>query len=203
MTGSSRVLYAVLTVATVLVLTMLSLLCLRCRRKKKIIEEQHQIYNPQMFQRGGSLFAVTRSKTVTQPNQITTTTTSETDLSTVTEEQPDYENIINPRIGIADHTYVAPLPASLYGNEENETKTTDDVQTPDVYANILEASTQCEDDDYENTAYLNNIANEEEDINLFLANEAKLELMTVDVSTGENDSISSGSATSIDIQFMV
>lgn len=34
MTGSSRVLSAVLTVATVLVLTMLSLLCLRCRRKK-------------------------------------------------------------------------------------------------------------------------------------------------------------------------
>lgn len=40
-------------------------------------------------------------------------------------------------------------------------------------------------------------------VNLFLANEAKLELMTVDVPTGENDSISSGSATSIDIQFMV
>lgn len=40
-------------------------------------------------------------------------------------------------------------------------------------------------------------------VNLFLANEAKLELMTVDVSTGENDSISSGSATSIDILFMV
>lgn len=40
-------------------------------------------------------------------------------------------------------------------------------------------------------------------VNRFLANEAKLELMTVDVSTGENGSISSGSATSIDIQFMV
>lgn len=116
-----------------------------------------------MFQRGGSLFAVTRSKTVTQPNQITSTTTTETDLSTVTEEQPDYENIINPRIGIADHTYVAPLSVSLYANEEHETKTTDGVQTPGVYANTLEASTHCEDEDYENTAYLNNIANEEED----------------------------------------
>ncbi|XP_059207688.1 uncharacterized protein LOC131986646 isoform X1 [Centropristis striata] len=74
MIGNSSVLAAVLTVVSVVSLSLLSVLCLRCKKKNKIIHEEHQIYDPQIFQRGGSVFAVTQSKTVTRANQITLST---------------------------------------------------------------------------------------------------------------------------------
>ncbi|XP_072230808.1 uncharacterized protein [Leuresthes tenuis] len=64
---------AVLTVVSVASLSLVSLLCLRCKSKKKIIQEENHVYDPQTFQRGGSKFAVMGSKTVTRTNQLSST----------------------------------------------------------------------------------------------------------------------------------
>ncbi|XP_056450567.1 uncharacterized protein LOC130385859 isoform X1 [Gadus chalcogrammus] len=63
---------AVLMLVSSASLSMLCLLCLKCKKKSKIIQQESSIYDPQIFQREGSRFAVTRSKTVTRPNQMKT-----------------------------------------------------------------------------------------------------------------------------------
>ncbi|XP_056267760.1 LAT2 domain-containing protein isoform X1 [Pseudoliparis swirei] len=169
MIGGSSPLAAVLTVVSVMCLSLLAVLCLRCKKKSKIIHEEHQIYNPQMFQRGGSVFAVTRSKTVTRANQITSITveTQEEfeDFSTATaalDEQPNYQNISNAETGSVEHTYVAPLAISVYENEQC-TIITDADQIPGVYANTHTSSSKEDEDDYENAEYLHQVVQEEND----------------------------------------
>ncbi|XP_040929696.1 LAT2 domain-containing protein [Betta splendens] len=159
MIGNSSLLAAVLTVASVVSISLLSLLCLRCKRKSKIIHEETQIYDPQTFQRGGSVFAVMQSKTVTRSNHITSTTieTYEEEFSpSPTDEQSDYENITDAAEieTNAEHTYVDPLPAQLYVNEETPERITGDEQNTDVYANIFTSlSIKEDDDDYENSEF--------------------------------------------------
>ncbi|XP_034084917.1 uncharacterized protein LOC117554583 isoform X4 [Gymnodraco acuticeps] len=166
MIGSSDVL--VLTVGSVLSLSLLSVLCLRCKKKSKIIHEEHQIYDPRTFQRGGSRFAVTESKTVTRANQITSTTveTQEDfeDFSTAAnDEQSDYQNVSDAQTGNPEHTYVAPLPMSAYINELMTKEIITD-QNPAVYANVISSLQIKEDeDDYENSDFLDKIVEEEED----------------------------------------
>ncbi|XP_034406981.1 uncharacterized protein LOC117743248 isoform X7 [Cyclopterus lumpus] len=168
MIGNSSLLAAVLTVVSVMWLSLLSVLCLRCKKKSKVIHEEHQIYNPQMFQRGGSVFAVTRSKTVTRANQITSTAVETQrgfeDFSTAAlEEQSNYENISNATTGSLEHTYVAPLPISIYENEQRP-RITDADQTPDVYANMHTSSSSKDDeDDYENSEFLDQVVQEQND----------------------------------------
>ncbi|XP_026226722.1 uncharacterized protein si:dkey-183i3.6 isoform X2 [Anabas testudineus] len=156
MIGNSSLLAAVLTVASVVSLSLLSLLCLRCKRKSKIIHAEHQIYDPQTFQRGGSVFAVMQSKTVTRANQITSTAieTYEEDFSpAATDDQSDYENVTDGTD--VDHMYVDPLPASLYANDQNQKTITGADQNPDVYANVYTSLTIKDDeDDYENSEFL-------------------------------------------------
>ncbi|XP_040036937.2 uncharacterized protein LOC120821905 [Gasterosteus aculeatus] len=168
MIGDSSPLAAALGVVLVMGLSLLSVLCLRCKKKSKIIHEEHQIYNPQTFQRGGSVFAVTQSKTVTRPNQITSLA-AETreefgDLSTAEmDDQLDYQNISNAHTGCAEHTYVAPLSEAVY---ENEQDTTDADADPGVYANVQVPSpplSTYEDDDYENSEFLDQVVEEQND----------------------------------------
>nr|XP_040036937.1 uncharacterized protein LOC120821905 isoform X2 [Gasterosteus aculeatus aculeatus]XP_040036938.1 uncharacterized protein LOC120821905 isoform X2 [Gasterosteus aculeatus aculeatus] len=168
MIGDSSPLAAALCVVLVMGLSLLSVLCLRCKKKSKIIHEEHQIYNPQTFQRGGSVFAVTQSKTVTRPNQITSLA-AETreefgDLSTAEmDDQLDYQNISNAHTGCAEHTYVAPLSEAVY---ENEQDTTDADADPGVYANVQVPSpplSTYEDDDYENSEFLDQVVEEQND----------------------------------------
>ncbi|XP_076607062.1 uncharacterized protein LOC143333026 isoform X2 [Chaetodon auriga] len=124
MMGSSGLLAAVLAVVSVVSLSLLSLLCLRCKRKSKIIHEEHQIYNPQTFQRAGSVFAVTQSKTVTRTNQITSASVETLEDFPTADEQSDYQNISEAQTGSPEHTYVAPLPISVYENEDMKTRRT-------------------------------------------------------------------------------
>ncbi|XP_054482233.1 LAT2 domain-containing protein [Anoplopoma fimbria] len=165
MIGNSSVLAAVLTVVSVMSLSLLSVLCLRCKKKSKIIHEEHQIYNPQTFQRGGSVFTVTQSKTVTRANQITSTTLETEDefedFSTAADEQSDYQNIPHAKPESEEHTYVAPLAITLYENEQKERITDAD---PGVYANIdTSLSSKDDEDDYENAEYLDQVVQEQRD----------------------------------------
>ncbi|TKS83275.1 hypothetical protein D9C73_017385 [Collichthys lucidus] len=160
MTGDPSLLAAVLTVVSVVSLSLLSLLCLRCKKKSMIIHEEHQIYNPQTFQRGGSVFAVTQSKRVTRTNQIPSTTV---EVPEPFSPDDDYQNIedVSYNVGAAHtgspkHIYVAPLAMSVYENEQTNKGRTEDDQTLGVYANIND------DDDYENAGFLNQVMEEED-----------------------------------------
>ncbi|XP_059207689.1 uncharacterized protein LOC131986646 isoform X2 [Centropristis striata] len=190
MIGNSSVLAAVLTVVSVVSLSLLSVLCLRCKKKNKIIHEEHQIYDPQIFQRGGSVFAVTQSKTVTRANQITLSTETTLDLSTDAIES-DYQNVDsehgdcqetvradqhrasnqqpfcdgNRERGYDEHTYVDPIAISVYENDKQTTRGLSGAdETPAVYGNIITSlSIKEDDDDYENSDFLEQIAQEQED----------------------------------------
>ncbi|XP_033507245.1 uncharacterized protein LOC117272424 isoform X1 [Epinephelus lanceolatus] len=168
MIGNSSVLAAVLTAASVLSLSLMSVLCLRCKKKSKVIHEENQIYDPQTFQRGGSMFAVTRSKTVTRANQITPTTVESREepdnFSTAADD--DYQNISEAQTGSPEHTYVDPLPLSVYENENAQTQkgVTEADQNPGVYANIIQSLLlKDDDDDYENSAFLDQVVQQQED----------------------------------------
>ncbi|CAI5642858.1 unnamed protein product [Oreochromis niloticus] len=159
MIGNSGPLPAVLTVASVALLSLLTLLCLRCKRKPKIIQEDRQIYNPPTFQRGGSQFAVMRSKTVTKTNQISSSfaaaaaaETSEPSEPQEEDEQSDYINI--DVCGSVERDYVNPISESLYVNEKTLNSGQDDV--PGVYGNVFPSiELTNDDDDYENSDFLN------------------------------------------------
>ncbi|KAM9348272.1 uncharacterized protein ABDE67_010326 [Symphorus nematophorus] len=163
MIGNSSLLAAVLTVVSVVSLSLLSLLCLRCKKKSTTIHEETQIYNPQTFQREGSMFAVTRSKTVTRTNQISSTTieTREEFHAAAAEEQSDYENITDAQTGSLEHTYVAPLPISLYANEQTEGQITEVDQDQGVYANMTSESRD-DEEDYENSEFLDQVVKEQD-----------------------------------------
>ncbi|KAK5858321.1 hypothetical protein PBY51_002469 [Eleginops maclovinus] len=169
MIGNSVVLAAVLAAVSVGSLSLLSVLCLRCKKKSKIIHEERQIYDPRTFQRGGSRFAVTESKTVTRANHIRSTTAETreefSDISTAAnDDQWDYQNVSDAQTGSPEHTYVAPLAISVYVNDLNKGTITDDNQNPAVYANITSSLPHIMDDeeDYENSDFLDKIQEEED-----------------------------------------
>ncbi|KAM7374687.1 hypothetical protein PAMP_007332 [Pampus punctatissimus] len=167
---------AVLTLASVMSVTLLFLLCLQCKRKSKIIHEETQIYNPQTFQRGGSRFAVMQSKTVTRANQITSTSEAPEELPPTAMDESDYENIedgkfeyvIHTQTGSPEHTYVAPIAASVYENEQIQ-EMRQAHQRPPVYGNIEplpnteESSSREDEGDYENSDFLQKEEDDEPD----------------------------------------
>ncbi|XP_041864227.1 LAT2 domain-containing protein [Melanotaenia boesemani] len=162
MTGAFGLLAAVLTVVSVASLSLFTLFCLRCKKKEKIIHEEPQIYNPQIFQRGGSQFAVMRSKTVTRSKQTSSTENAEHSPRAPAEEQADYQNITEFQTVDAslEHDYVAPIPVSVYENQKRSISDAD--PTPGIYGNVFPPMPTADDDDYENSAYLNQIAEADE-----------------------------------------
>ncbi|KAM7374688.1 hypothetical protein PAMP_007332 [Pampus punctatissimus] len=160
---------AVLTLASVMSVTLLFLLCLQCKRKSKIIHEETQIYNPQTFQRGGSRFAVMQSKTVTRANQITSTSEAPEELPPTAMDESDYENIEDAQTGSPEHTYVAPIAASVYENEQIQEMRQAAHQRPPVYGNIEplpnteESSSREDEGDYENSDFLQKEEDDEPD----------------------------------------
>ncbi|XP_023818479.1 uncharacterized protein LOC111948665 isoform X2 [Oryzias latipes] len=161
MTEASSLLTAVLTVVSVVSLSLLSLLCLRCKRKSLTIHEDSQVYNPQTFQRGGSKFAVVRSKTVNRAYQISPTTEEVPEEAAFPEapEQSDYQNITDfPFKSSPD--YVAPIGISVYENTTNDSDL-----NQDNYENIFTSEQVGEDEDYENSSFLNNVVEELDYVN--------------------------------------
>ncbi|CAF97309.1 unnamed protein product [Tetraodon nigroviridis] len=152
---------AVLAVMSLLSFSLVSLLCLWCKRKSKIVQVEDQVYNPRTFRHGGSVFTVTRSKTVTRANQIAPGETCFSVSADTAEDQSDYENIINARPASADHAYVDPLPSLAYRNEERGKKISIRDQNPGVYANVTHSSSQ--DEDYENSQFLNEAEKQEDE----------------------------------------
>ncbi|KAM4545841.1 uncharacterized protein PAE49_018291 [Odontesthes bonariensis] len=148
---------AVLTVVSVVSLSLVSLLCLRCKSKKKIIQEKNPVYDPQTFQRGGSKFVLMGSKTVTRTNQLSSTAAETLEVSSFREVhidgQSDYINITEFHTGSSspEHDYVAPIAAAVY---ENEMRTPDADQTPGIYGNVFPSMSIADDDDYENSDFL-------------------------------------------------
>lgn len=107
------------------------------------------------------MFAVTQSKTVTRANQITSTTVESEENA-----NDDYQNISDAQTGSPDHTYVDPLPLSVYENENAQTQTgaSDADPNPSVYANIIQSlPIKDEDDDYENSAFLDQVVQQQDD----------------------------------------
>ncbi|XP_056450569.1 uncharacterized protein LOC130385859 isoform X2 [Gadus chalcogrammus] len=149
---------AVLMLVSSASLSMLCLLCLKCKKKSKIIQQESSIYDPQIFQREGSRFAVTRSKTVTRPNQMKTQNQEETEArhSHISQSaNEDYTFVIGDQEGF-EATYVSPLPIAVYGNIE-EIKQAASASNLCDYENILTASSINDDEDYENSEFLKNI----------------------------------------------
>ncbi|XP_013992811.1 uncharacterized protein isoform X2 [Salmo salar] len=143
---------AVLAIVSAASLSVFSAFCLWCRRKTKIIHEENQIYDPQIFQREGSRFAVMRSKTVTRPNQI------------IRELPPTpVEQTPQAQMGSVEPTYVDPIPALVYQNVNESTNAdtrdseTDGDQYENVFPTIDTISRGSDGSDYENSEFLEQV----------------------------------------------
>ncbi|XP_014052993.1 uncharacterized protein isoform X1 [Salmo salar] len=145
---------SVLTIVSVASLSVFSAFCLWCRRKTKIIHEENQIYDPQIFQGEGNRFAVMRSQTVTRSNQI------------IRELPPTpVEPIPQAPMGNFEPTYVDPMPVLVYQNVDESTNAEtrhseiDDDQCS--YENVFPSSDTISRDsdgsDYENSEFLEKI----------------------------------------------
>ncbi|KAM4547469.1 uncharacterized protein V3H82_021028 [Fundulus diaphanus] len=165
MIGDLSPLAAVLTAVSVVSLGLLSLLCLRCKKKSTTIHEEAQIYDRQIFQRGGSKFAVMRSTTVTRANQMSSLSAETPEDPAFQEDQTDeqdYQNVSAQSVSSSvEHDYVAPIAVSLYENEKNRILEAD--QTPGIYGNVFPSLSITEDDDYENAEFLEQRDSDEPD----------------------------------------
>ncbi|XP_053703703.1 LAT2 domain-containing protein isoform X4 [Synchiropus splendidus] len=167
---------AVLALASLASLSLCALLCLRCRRrgKPKIIHEETQIYNPQVFSRGGSRFAVVRSKTVTRANQMSPAAPGEPAGDPAPRRPGESEK---------DDTYIVPFRDSVSNEYENKETIRRHVRSQDaVYQNEVKsdgelacvwfqgfASTHSAlfaDSDYENSEFLATQEEENDYVNL-------------------------------------
>ncbi|XP_072517956.1 uncharacterized protein [Salminus brasiliensis] len=166
-TSQQGVVLAFVSLAT---LGLISAICLGCRKKNKIVQEDNQLYIPQVFQREGSRFAVTRSKTVTRPNQITPDQSqSFGNIGHVSQIQPpafqethsSYQNIPKSICGSLEPTYVHPIQTPPSKGLPDEM---DDLDAGS-YENVFPAKYFDHDSDsydYENAQYLSNNAEEDE-----------------------------------------
>lgn len=165
MIGDPSPLAAALTVVSVVSLSLLTFLCLRCKKKSTIIHEEAQIYDPQIFQRGGSKFAVMRSKTVTRSNEMSSPsieTRMDPSFQEDQTEDQDYENTGAHSVPSSlEHDYVAPIAVSLYENEKTRLPENDEI--PGVYGNVFPSLSITEDDDYENSEFLEQQESDEPD----------------------------------------
>ncbi|XP_051902471.1 uncharacterized protein LOC127588022 isoform X1 [Hippocampus zosterae] len=97
--------------------------------------------------RGGSRFAVTRSKTVMKANQMT--------LSSNEGACPALYAIAGSPPKIWEHIYVDPLPTTVYENEQMASRIGDADPTEPHYVNVADAAPTDDDaDDYENSDFL-------------------------------------------------
>ncbi|XP_038127888.1 LAT2 domain-containing protein isoform X7 [Cyprinodon tularosa] len=177
MNGDLSLVAAVLAVVSVVSLSLLSILCLRCKKKSTTIHEESQIYDPQIFQRGGSKFAVMRSKTVTRANPMSSPSDSlnnkeqlfsrdtpeENQFQDAQTEEQDYENVsgLQTISSSLEHDYVAPIAVSLYENEKSHLAEAE--QNPGLYGNVFPSLSITEDDDYENAEFLEQQESDEPD----------------------------------------
>ncbi|XP_038127885.1 LAT2 domain-containing protein isoform X5 [Cyprinodon tularosa] len=166
MNGDLSLVAAVLAVVSVVSLSLLSILCLRCKKKSTTIHEESQIYDPQIFQRGGSKFAVMRSKTVTRANPMSSPsedTPEENQFQDAQTEEQDYENVsgLQTISSSLEHDYVAPIAVSLYENEKSHLAEAE--QNPGLYGNVFPSLSITEDDDYENAEFLEQQESDEPD----------------------------------------
>ncbi|KAL2094281.1 hypothetical protein ACEWY4_009000 [Coilia grayii] len=154
-----------LGLASLVSLGLLCVLCFWCRRKRNVITEDNQLYDPQeppVIHREGSRFAVTRSKTVTKPNQITRRLPPEPGSlpvgGTQDEEngQSSYQNV--PKFGTFEPTYVDPIPGYLYGNISDG----DQYSYENVFPTPM-IKHHSDESDYENSEFLERNAQEEPD----------------------------------------
>ncbi|XP_017348795.1 LAT2 domain-containing protein isoform X1 [Ictalurus punctatus] len=163
---------AVLAFLSVSTVSFICALCIRCRKKTMIVQESNQLYVPQIFHRGGSKFAVTRSKTVTRTNQmstnpcqssgeITVAHTPKSQLETAVQDQGgSYENIKQSIHGSMEPTYVDPISTPPHNNNVLHD---DDIGD---YANIFPTQDVQHDSDsydYENTEFLQNSKPDDDD----------------------------------------
>ncbi|CAN9501164.1 unnamed protein product [Ophioblennius macclurei] len=144
---------AVLTVASVVSLGLLSLMCLRCKRKNKTIHEERQVYSQQTFQRGGSKFVVTESKPVTRGFPTT--------VDTLKLKFPRDSRVGQRISSSTDDDYIAPIETAVYENEKRRVQPP--VESPGVYGNIFTPLPTPDDDDYENSEFLEEVKKQEED----------------------------------------
>ncbi|MCI4386571.1 hypothetical protein PGIGA_G00063950 [Pangasianodon gigas] len=160
---------AVLAFLSVSTLGFICALCVRCRKKSMIVQENNQLYIPQVFHREGSMFAVTRSKTVTKTNQMSTdpcqssgnfahTFHSQLD-SAFQDSGGSYQNIPKPTCSSTEPTYVDPI-----ATPPNKVTVLDD--DAGDYANIFPTQDVDHDSDsydYENTEFLQNSKIDDDD----------------------------------------
>ncbi|XP_058272079.1 LAT2 domain-containing protein isoform X1 [Hemibagrus wyckioides] len=153
-TSQQGAILAFLSLSTVV---FICALCVCCRKKSLIVQENNQLYIPQILHREGSRFAVTRSKTVTNANQISSNLsqssgnvahTSNSQLeSAVPDLEGSYQNVSKPaNHGIMDATYVDPIATPPNNNSALDSE----------YANIYRPEDIDHDssEDYENTEFL-------------------------------------------------
>ncbi|XP_047661747.1 LAT2 domain-containing protein isoform X2 [Tachysurus fulvidraco] len=132
-------------------------LCMRCRKKSMIVQENSQLYIPQILHREGSRFAVTKSKTVMCANQISTNPPESSgnvahpsyrQLDSVPDLEGSYQNIAKSNRGSMEPTYVDPIatPPDESSALNNDSE----------YANIYRPQEIKHDssEDYENTDFL-------------------------------------------------
>ncbi|KAK2827242.1 hypothetical protein Q7C36_018168 [Tachysurus vachellii] len=132
-------------------------LCMRCRKKSMIVQENSQLYVPQILHREGSRFAVTKSKTVMSANQITTNQPESSGNvanpsvrqldSAVQDLEGSYQNVSKSNRGSMEPTYVDPIATPPDKNSAlNDSE----------YANIYRPQEIKHDssEDYENTEFL-------------------------------------------------
>ncbi|XP_046723196.1 LAT2 domain-containing protein isoform X1 [Silurus meridionalis] len=165
-TSQQGVVLALLSVSAV---GFICALCIRCRKKSMIVQENNQLYVPQVFQREGSRFAVTRSKTVMKTNQINPNQcassgdfahASNSRLTSAIQEAGDsYQNIPKSISGSMEPTYVNPIATPPHKNSALDDDDGD-------YANIFRTQDVEHDSDsydYENTDFLQNSKNDDDD----------------------------------------
>ncbi|XP_067085092.1 LAT2 domain-containing protein [Osmerus mordax] len=182
MSGPNWPLLASISVAS---LSLFSVLCLWCKKKHRLIQENH-IYDPQVFQREGSRFAVTRSKTVIRPNQImrqlpltppeepVTLQTQSSQEKNTQEDKYKYQNAHDATMGTCEPTYVDPIPALVYQNIDETMNTdqrdseSDTEQCP--YENVFPSlplsdtmNSNNDGSDYENSEFLEQVKRDQED----------------------------------------
>ncbi|XP_019903365.1 uncharacterized protein si:dkey-183i3.6 isoform X2 [Esox lucius] len=113
-----------------------------------------------------------RSKTVTRHNQIIRDlppTPAEQTPEEVNDEQPKYLNVAKAQITSFEPTYVHPIPALIYQNVEesiNAKTMNSETDIDQPYENVfpsIEAITNSDGSDYENTEFLEQAKMELED----------------------------------------
>ncbi|XP_062868236.1 LAT2 domain-containing protein [Trichomycterus rosablanca] len=158
---------AVLAFLSLTIVGFICAICLRCKKNSMIVQENNQLYQEHVFQRAGSRFAVTRSKTVTRTNEMRSrnfANTTNPQLQTQTDLQTSYQNIPKSTL---EPMYIDPRSSPPYSNT---------VLDNGEYENVFPTEVINHDSDsydYENTEFLQKQADEDEPDYVNAENEIK------------------------------